>query len=234
MIAIFQKECKAYFHNPMGYVFLSIYYLFSGYFFFRYNLYGNSTDMRTLFEMLFTVTLFLVPILTMRLMSEERRNKTEQLLLMTPVSTWQILLGKFLAATMIYLLAMSILILQAALLSSISQVAWQVVMGHFIGLFLLGTTLIAVGLFISTLTENQIIAAIGGFSVGFFLMLLDSVASLITYGPLAKFVSSLSFQTHYQNFALGLFDWADVAFYISVTMLFIFFARCVFERRKAV
>lgn len=232
MRAILKRELDAYFNTPLGYVFLAVYYLFAGYFFLRYNLYGNSTDMRGLFEMLFTVTLFLIPILTMRLMSEDRRSKTDQLLLMAPVSTLEILLGKFFAAAAVYLAAMAVTLIQALVLSRLAPVEWSVVLGHFLGLFLLGCALIAVGLFISALTENQIIAAIGGFCVGFFLMLLDSLAGLIQNSVLAGFVTDLSFQTHYQNFTLGLFDLADVVFYLSVTALFVFFTLCVFEKRR--
>lgn len=232
MRPILKRELDAYFNTPLGYVFLAVYYLFAGYFFLRYNLYSNSTDMRSLFEMLFTVTLFLIPILTMRLMSEDRRAKTDQLLLMAPVSTLEILLGKLFAAMLVYLAAMAVTLIQALVLSRWAPVEWSVVLGHFLGLFLLGCALISVGLFISALTENQIIAAIGGFCVGFFLMLLDSLSGLIQNSVLAGFVTDLSFQTHYQNFTLGLFDLADVVFYLSVTALFVFFTLCVFEKRR--
>lgn len=234
MTAIFKRELDAYFNTPLGYVFLAVYDLFAGYFFFRYNLYGNSSDMRSLFEMLFTVTLFLVPVLTMRLMSEDRRAKTDQLLLMAPVSTLAILLGKLLSALVVYLCALSITLIEALILSRLAPVEWSVVLGHFLGLFLLGTALIAVGLFLSTLTENQIIAAIGGFCVGFFLMLLDSLSGLIRNSVLSGFLTDLSFQTHYKNFTLGLFSLADVVFYLSMAVLFVFFSFCVFEKRRVI
>lgn len=232
MRAILKRETNAYFDTPLGYVFLAVYYLFAGFFFFRYNLYGNSTDMRSLFTILFTVTLFLIPILTMRLMSEDRRARTDQLLMMAPVSTLSIVMGKMLAAVIVYLAALSITLVQAVVLSTFATVEWSVVIGHFLGLLLLGMALISVGLFISALTENQIIAAIGGFCVGFFLMLLDSLAGMISNSVLAGFVSDLSFQTHYQNFTLGIFDFSDVIFYLSITALFVFFTCCAFEKRR--
>lgn len=232
MIAILKRETNAYFDTPLGYVFLTVYYLFAGFFFFHYNLYGNSTDMRSLFSILFTVTLFLIPILTMRLMSEDRRTRTDQLLMMAPVSTLSIVMGKMLAAVIVYLAALCITLVQAVVLSTFAAVEWSVIIGHFLGLLLLGVALIAVGLFISALTENQIIAAIGGFCVGFFLMLLDSLAGMISNSVLAGFVSDLSFQTHYQNFTLGIFDFSDVLFYVSVSALFVFFTCCAFEKRR--
>lgn len=231
MRAILKRETNAYFDTPLGYVFLAVYYLFAGFFFFNYNLYSNSTDMRSLFSIMFTVTLFLIPILTMRLMSEDRRAHTDQLLMMAPVSTLSIVMGKMLAAVIVYLAALSITLIQAVVLSTFAAVEWSVVIGHFLGL-LLGMALISVGMFISALTENQIIAAIGGFCVGFFLMLLDSLASMISNSVLAGFVSDLSFQTHYQNFTLGIFDFSDVIFYLSITALFVFFTCCAFEKRR--
>ena len=232
MIAILKRELNAYFDTPLGYVFIAVYDLFAGYFFFSFNLYGNSTDMRNLFEMMFTVTLFLIPILTMRLMSEDRRARTDQLLLMAPVSPTGIVMGKLLAALLVYLAAMAVTLVEAFVLSRFAPMEWSVILGHFIGLFLLGAALIAVGLLISALTENQIIAAIGGFCVGFFLMLLDSLAGLIKNTVLAGFVTDLSFQTHYQNFTLGMFSLADVVFYLSMTALFVFLTVCAFEKRR--
>lgn len=234
MKAIFGRELNAYFDTPLGYVFIAVYDLLAGYFFLSYNLYGNSTDMRSLFEMLFTVTLFLIPILTMRLMSEERKAKTDQLLMMAPVSALEVVVGKFLAAAAVYLTAMSITLVQAVVLATRATVEWSVVLGHFLGLGLLGCALIALGLFISALTENQIIAAIGGFCAGFFLMLLDAISGLIKNSVLAGFVTDLSFRTHYQNFTLGVFDVADVVFYLSVTAMFLLFTVCAFEKRRLV
>ncbi|MEM1483503.1 ABC transporter permease [Oscillospiraceae bacterium PP1C4] len=232
MLAIFKRELNAYFDSPLGYVFLAVYDLFAGYFFFNYNLYGNSTDMRSLFDILFTVTLFLIPVLTMRLMSEDRKTKTDQLLFMAPVTTFSIVMGKMLAALVVYLVAMSITLVMASVMSAYAVLEWSVVLGHFIGLFLLGTALISVGLFISALTENQIIAAVGGFSVGFFLMLLDTVGAVISNSFLAGIVTDMSFQTHYQNFTLGIFDVSDVIFFLSMTALFTFFTILAFEKRR--
>ena len=208
MSAILKREMNAYFDSPLGYVFIAVYDLFAGYFFLLYNLYGNSTDMRALFEMMFTVTLFLIPVLTMRLMSEDKKARTDQLLLM------------------------AITLVQAAVLSQFAVVEWSVVLGHFIGLFLLGAALTAIGIFISALTENQVIAAIGGFCTGFFLMLLDSAAGMIANTRLAGFVTDLSFQAHYKNFTYGLFNVADIVFYASVAGLFLFLTVCAFEKRR--
>lgn len=232
MGAIFKRELDAYFQSPLGYVFVAVYYLFAGFFFFNYNLYGNTTDLRTLFDLLFTVTIFLIPILTMRLMSEERKAKTDQLLLMAPVTATEIVLGKFFAAVLVYLTAMSITLVMAGMLSLYAAPEWPVVLGHFVGLFLLGAALIAVGLLISSLTENQIIAAVGGFCVGLLLMLLDALAGALSNALLVKLVNGLSFYNRYQNFTLGVLDLSDLVFFVSLSALFLYFTVAVFESRR--
>ena len=232
MTAIFKREINAYFDTPLGYVFLAVYYLFAGYFFYNYNLYANSTDMRALFEILFTVTLFLVPILTMRLMSEDRRNKTDQLLMMAPIGTLAIVMGKLLAAAVVYLAAMLITIVEAFVLSVFAAVEWSVVFGHFIGLFLLGLALISVGMLISTLTENQIIAAIGTFIISVLLMYMDSLASVVSNEVLSTAIQWFSFNDRYSTFTQGMFSISSVIFFISVVAVFVFLTARKVESRR--
>jgi len=232
MKAIFKRELNAYFDSPLGYVFVAVYYLFAGYFFFRYNLYAGSADMRDVFSMLFTVTVFLIPILTMRLMSEDRKTKTDQLLLMAPVTAAAIVLGKFFAAAVVYLTAMAITLVSGCVLSLYAAPEWAVILGHFIGLFLVGCTLIAVGMLISAFTENQIIAAVGGFCVGFFLILLDALGSLVSNSALAALLTDMSFETRYSHFTLGTFDLSDLVFFLSMTALFLYFTILAFEKRR--
>ncbi len=232
MTAIFSRELKAYFISPFGYVFLAAYYLFSGFFFFQFNLYGNSTDMRNLFSVLFTVTLFLVPILTMRLMSEERRNKTDQLFYAAPVSSLEIVAGKFFAAAIVYFIAIFSTMIIAFVISTMAAPQWQLVYGHFIGLLLLGLALISIGLLLSAVTESQVIAAIGGFCVGFFLMLLETLAPVIENPMLRKVITQMSFKNRYISFTMGILELSDIMFFISITGLFIFLSILCFEKRR--
>jgi ABC-2 type transport system permease protein len=232
MIPVLKREFKAYFFTPLGYVFVAAYYLFSGFFFFNYNLYGNSTDMRSLFSILFTVTLFLIPILTMRLMSEDRKMKTDQILLMSPVSSAAIVTGKFFAALSVYLLAMSGVLIAALVLELVSEAEWPVIAGHFTGLFLHGGALIAIGLFISSLTENQIIAAIGAYCAGFLLMLLDSIGRIFSGNILSGGLGGMSFKVRYQPFTLGVFALDNLVFFISLWVFFIFLTAMQFEKRR--
>lgn len=232
MSAILDREIKAYFQSPLGYVFVGVMFLFTGYFFFAYNLYGNTTDMRGIFSTLFTVVLFLIPILTMRLMSEDKKLKTDQLLLTAPVSRAALVLGKYLAAVCVYLLSIMSTMVVAVVISRLAQPEWPVIFGHFIGLFLLGITLIAICLFLSSLTESQVIAAIGGFAVSFFLMLIDTLAPVISIKAVSRILESLSFQNRYTSFTLGILNAADVVFFLSIAAMFVCFTIGVLEKRR--
>ncbi|MDR1899366.1 MAG: ABC transporter permease [Treponema sp.] len=232
MTAVLKREFRAYFHTPLGYVFIGAYWLFTGFFFFNYNLYGNSSDLRLLFSMLFTVTLFLVPILTMRLLSEDRKMKTDLIFLMSPLSGAAVIAGKYLAALCVYLLAMSGVLAVSLVVELAGGAEWPVIVGHFTGLFLLGGALIAVGLFISALTENQIIAAIGGYCAGFLMMLLDGAAVIMPENPLAGVLKIMSFRTRYEYFTLGILGVDHIVYFVSVSAFFVFLAVTRFEKRR--
>jgi ABC-2 type transport system permease protein len=232
MIPVLKREFKAYFYSPLGYIFIAAYYLFTGFFFFNYNLYGGSADLRALFSVLFTVTLFLIPMLTMRLMSEDKKMKTDQILLMAPRNSASIILGKYFAALFVYVLAMSGTLVVSVVVELVSTAEWPVIAGHFTGLFLLGSGLIAIGLFISSLTENQIIAAIGGYCVGFFMMLLDNIASIFSGNILAALLKELSFRIRYQPFTLGILGLDNIIFFFSISGFFVFCTVMQFEKRR--
>ncbi|MDR2159323.1 MAG: Gldg family protein [Treponema sp.] len=235
MTAVLKREFNAYFYTPLGYVFIGAYWLFTGFFFFNYNLYGNSSDLRLLFGILFTVTLFLVPILTMRLLSEDRKMRTDMIYRMSPVSGAAVIAGKYLAALCVYLLAMSGVLAVSLVVEAVSEAEWSVIAGHFTGLFLLGAVLISVGLFISALTENQIIAAVGGYCVGFLLMLLDGVAVIMadaSNNSLAGALKVLSLRTRYEYFTLGILGIDHVVFFISLSAFFVFLTVTRFEKGR--
>jgi ABC-2 type transport system permease protein len=232
MIAIFKREFRACFWTPLAAVFIAAYFALCGFFFFNYNLYGNSADLRNLFDVLFTVTLFLVPILTMRLMSEERKLKTDQLLLMAPVTGAGIAAGKYFAACCIWLLAQTATLLAAIIVEAASELEWPLFAGHFAGLFLLGAALISIGLFISSLTENQIIAAVATYCAGFLLMLLDNIASIFSSNAAAALLRGMSFRLRYHPFTLGIFRPDCVLFFVSVSFFFVFLTAVFFERRR--
>ncbi|NLV59087.1 MAG: ABC transporter permease subunit [Clostridiales bacterium] len=232
MRAMLRRELRAYFLTPLGYVIIAVMYFFTAYYFFTYNVYGNTTDTSTLFAMLFSVAMFLVPVLTMRLLSEERRAKTEQTLLTAPISRLGIVLSKYAAALLIYLLSISGTLVMAAVLEVYSQPDWPMVIGNFIGLFLLGAALIAICLLISAFTESQVMAAVGGFGVSLFLTLMDALTYVVQSPLLRVFFVQISFNDRYHGFTLGIVDAASVCFFLSISGLFLALTVVALERRR--
>ena len=161
MFAIFKRELKAYFTSPLGYVFLAIFYAFSGLFFYIFSLSVGSTDISSVFLMMFIVLMVFVPLLTMRLLSEDKKQKTDQLILTAPVSLLSIVMGKFLAAYAIFAIGVAVMPVYGFVMSTFATVSWLPIWGNTVGLLLLGGIFVSIGLFISSLTENQMIAAIG-------------------------------------------------------------------------
>jgi ABC-2 type transport system permease protein len=151
---------------------------------------------------------------------------------MAPVNSAVIILGKYFAALFVYLLAMSGTLVVALIVEFVSSAEWPLIAGHFAGLFLLGSGLIAIGLFISSLTENQIIAAIGGYCVGFFMMLLDSIAAIFSGNILAGLLKGLSFGIRYQPFTLGILGLDNILFFFSISVFFVFCTVMQFEKRR--
>ena len=180
MKAIFRRELIAYFTSPLGYVFLSVFYIFAGIFFYFTCLNAGTADMTNVFYFLFIILILLTPILTMRILSEERKQKTDQLLLTSPVTLTGLVMGKFLAAFLVYALGVAITFVYAIVVSAFASVSWSVVIGNIIGLLLIGAAFIAIGVFLSSLTESQVISAIITYAVLLFILFIDSIANLVT------------------------------------------------------
>lgn len=232
MSAILKREFKAYFRTPLGCIFISVMYFFTAYYFFTDNLYAGTANMSSLFSKLFSVVLFLVPILTMRLLSEEKRTNTEQLLLTAPVSRLDIVLGKYFAAFLVYLMGISGTLVMSLVLTRYARPELPVILGNFIGLILLGLTILAICLFVSALTESQVIAAVMGMAVSLFLILIDSVRYVVSNDSLRTFLSYLSFTDRYNGFTIGVIDFSNVLFFLSIATLFLCLTVAVLERRR--
>jgi len=232
MTAIFRRELGSYFSSPIGYIFLAAFYVFSGFYFFVGSLLQKSADLTYVFSSLFPVVLFLIPILTMRLLSEERRHKTDQALLTAPISLTALVLGKFLSAVAVYGMALSVTLVYGVVIEALSATDWVLLFGNFIALLLLGMALISIGLFISSLTESQIIAAIGGFSVALLLLLVDAVRSVFSSPLIAGVIDAVSFYDRYSTFTVGIFDFSNVVFFFSVCVVFLFLTVRVFDKRR--
>ena len=168
----------------------------------------------------------------MRTMSEEKKNKTDQCLLTAPVSLFGIVAGKFLAALLIYVLGVAITVVYAIVVSAFSTPDWNVIVGNIVGLVLLGAAFIAVGIFCSSFTENQVVSAVTSFIVMIVLYLFSTIGNLIPVEFISKIFSRLSFWERYYGFTYGLFDLSNALFFISAVVVFLFLTVRVLEKRR--
>ena len=232
MFAIFKRELKAYFTSPLGYVFLAIFYAFSGLFFHIFSLSVGSTDISSVFLMMFIVLMVFVPLLTMRLLSEDKKQKTDQLILTAPVSLLSIVMGKFLAAYAIFAIGVAVMPVYGFVMSTFATVSWLPIWGNTVGLLLLGGIFVSIGLFISSLTENQMIAAIGGFFINLMILLMNTLKSALPNGFLQDVLSSISVYSRYSEITNGIFSLSSLIFFVSVIFIFLFLTVRVLEKRR--
>ncbi len=237
MTAIMKREFASYFTSPLGYVYLAVFYGFSGLFLWMTCLSSGSADMSNTFLWMFFIMMILIPILTMRTMADDRRQKTDQLTLTSPVSLFGIVAGKFLAAFFIFLIGAAVMMVYALFLSAMvansgNEFGWASVLGNFAGITLMGAVFISAGIFISGLTENQMIAAIGSIGANIVLCLFDVISNFVTIDWLKDIINSLSVFYKYQEFTYGIFSLKNTVFFISLIVILNFLTMRVLERRR--
>lgn len=232
MTAIYRRELSGYFNSAIAYVVLATYFFFSGLFFYSYCFKGDSTSLSYVFANMFYIIMFIIPVLTMKTFAEERRQKTDQALLTSPTSLTEIVIGKFLGALTVYALCCAIFLLYAVVISFFAQPQWSVVLCTLLGIFLLGAAMIAINIFISSLTESMVVAAVVGMAVGLAIDTMGFFVSIISVDWISWLLDRINFLNYYTNFTYGILSIADVVFYLSVTGLFLFFTVRVLEKRR--
>lgn len=251
MSAIFKRELRSYFTSPLGYIYLAIFFLFEGYAFTYLYSYG-SPSVEVIFPTLSTVIVFVTPVITMRLLSEDRRQKVDQALLTAPVTVSGIILGKFFAALAVYGIAISPTILYQIIVTMLASPNWLVFLNGLAGAVLVGAALISIGMFISSLTESPIISCILTLVAFLALLMMPNMLSLIPtevsidWAPLSwlgtAISSALSFIVNsadkigfvnlLSDFAGSVFHVVDVIYLLSVTAVFVFVSVRMVERRR--
>jgi len=188
MSAVMKKELKLYFSTPTGYIFMGFFLLISGFFYAVSNLFTASPNYTSVLGNITFIFLVVVPVLTMRLLSEEARTKTDQLLLTSPLRLTDIVLGKFLAAVTVFVITLLITCIYPIILSFYGDIAVAEIVGSYIGFFLLGCSFIAIGLFVSSLTDNQFVAAVVTFSALLLTWVIDWLETSLPTDRVAGFV----------------------------------------------
>ncbi|HBY70769.1 MAG TPA: ABC transporter [Lachnospiraceae bacterium] len=178
MLAIYKKELRSYFTSMIGYVFIAFFLVIIGIYFMIYNLMFGLANFEYCLSTVTFIFVLLVPLLTMRLMSEEKKQKTDQLLLTSPLSARSIILGKFFAVFTIFAIVMAIICMYPLIMSLYGSIPYASAYGSILGFTLLGGAYLAMGLFISSLTESQMVAAVISFAVFLFTALMEGFANI--------------------------------------------------------
>ena len=233
ILAITHKELKSYFASPIAYVVIGLYALVFGYYFYAavrfferqsIQMAGlgagtpavniNEQLIRPVFQYSMVVFLIVLPMITMRTYSEEKRTGTMELLLTSPVTDFQIIMGKFLGAMGLYAAMLGVTVIHMALLFWVSQPEWMPILTSYIGLLLMGGCFMAVGLLISSLTKNQIVAVVATFAVFMMFWMINWIAQFM--GPTSQAVLNyLSITSHLEDFMGGVIDTKHVVYYLS-------------------
>ena len=232
MNAIFRREFRAYFYSPIAYVFMGVVLFLFGTYYWQVVMISSSYYLGQVYGAMFTWLMLFLPALTMRSLSEDRKNKTDQALITAPVSVTGIVWGKFLAAFCIYLITMAITLIPAVVIGMFSEPSWALVFGNFVASLLYGSAILAIGIFVSSLTESQIVAPIGTIGISIFVMLVDSLGSLIQSEWFQQVVTWISFQSRYSPFTNGIFNISSVVFFLSVIAVFNFITARRLESRR--
>ncbi len=233
MGAIFKREMKAYFTSPIAYIFIAVFYVYTGTYYVQANIAGATTDMTYVFAGVFTLMMIMLPLLTMRLMSEEQKQKTDQCLLTAPVNLAEIVMGKFFAALCVFLCGMAIYIPYIIVLYKLAgSIAWATVLGNMLALLLLGACFISIGMFVSSLTENQIVAAIASFIIIMVFYMIDVFAQNVSVKWLSTVMASLGFYNRYIEFTNGIINITSIVFFLSAIFIANFLTVRVLEKRR--
>lgn len=226
---IFKKELRSYFASLIAYIILAVFLFISGYYFYtdlaRFVIWGGASVQEGLWQYLFhdirLVLLLTIPLLTMRLFAEEKKLGTIELLLTYPFRDLEILLGKFLACLVVFSLMLGFTILYPLLLAIVYQVEVGPLAASYLGMFLLGSAFISCGIMVSSLTENQIIAALVTAGIIVIFWFIDWNEAAMSPG-LAEVLHHFSFFEHFYNFARGVIDTKDVIYFLLFIFFFLF------------
>lgn len=230
---LFKKELMSYFNSPIAYIFIGTFLVVSNWLFFNSFFLIGQANVRPFFDLLPWMFLFLAPALTMRLWAEEKKSGTIEFLLTLPVTDWQVVLAKFFGGLVFMFIALILTVTLPISVSGIGSMDWGPVIGGYISAILLGGAYLSLGLFISSLTKNQIIAFVLGLVACFGMFIIGADFALIGAPkflvPAMKF---FGFGNHFYSVAKGVVDSRDIIYYLSFIFLFLWFNTKVIQSRE--
>ena len=238
MTAVYLRELRSYFITPIGYIYAAMFLAVSGLLFGYTTLLpetsttDGSTQLALYFLFMMGVFCILIPLLTMKLFADDRRLKTEQLLLTSPVSLFGMVMGKYLAALTVFAATLAVNSFNFFLLYRYGTPNGAVIAANVLGVFFLGAAFIAVGVFLSSVTENQLIAAVSSIAVIGILILLSFLADEIPVVWVRTVIDWFSVMIRYAPFNNGLLDISAIIYYVSFAAVFLFLTVRVYEKRR--
>jgi len=230
-ITIFRREMRSYFNSPVAYIVITLFLLVSGYFFSSTLFLNNSADLRSLFGIAGFILMLFTPAVTMRLLAEERRAGTIEILVTLPVKDEEIVVGKFLAGFALTAISIVLTFIAYLTIASLGNADFGAALGGYLGLILMSGVYVAIGLFTSSLSPNQIIAFIVGFVIIFAFFMLDKILPFLP-DALTSFFEYLSIDYHYGNISRGVIDSRDLIYYFSMIFFFLYLAVKMTHLRK--
>ncbi len=233
MLAIYKRELRSYFISPIGYIFIAVFLCVSGIVFSMCTLSkGADSSVGTYFIILMCLFIIVLPLLTMKLFADERKMRTEPLLLSSPVSLAGMVVAKFLAAYTVFAATFLFSCFDFIALYEYGTPNTAILLGNSLGILLVGGACIAIGVFVSSLTENQLVAALLTMGIIVFFMLTSSLNAYIDSYAVRAILSWVSLLERFYRFTYGIFDFNAVLYYISVSFVFLFLTVRIYEKRR--
>ena len=234
MLAIYKREMLSYFTSPIGYVFIAVFLALNAFIFSICTLMaGEGSSVGSYFMFVMFIFIVLVPLLTMESFSVERKMRTEQLVLTSPVSLMGMVFAKFLAAfTMFGGTFLGGNLINFATLYMYGEPNTAVLISSSIGILLIGAAFIAIGLFVSAMTENQLVAAVGTMGILIFLLLIGFLTPYIDSYVVRTVLNWISIYSRFGNFSYGILDPATFVYYFSICFVFMFITVRIYEKRR--
>ena len=232
MLAIYKRDLRAYFSSPLGYVFIAAFLIVTNLVFLLTNLLTGRNAIGTVYTVILYILMVIVPILTMRTFSEDYKQRTDQLLLTSPVKASGIVMGKFLAAYTVYVIALVFTVIYVLIVAAVGDVNMASIFGNYIALLGVATVYIAIGCFISSLTENQLVSAIATLGVFAAVFILDMAYDLVNVDWIKTILYWVSIFRRYNTFYMGVFSVADFFYYLSIAAVFVFLTVRVLEKKR--
>ncbi|MCX7918408.1 MAG: ABC transporter permease subunit [bacterium] len=228
---IAQREIKSYFSSPIAYVLIAAFLLVSGFFYVVIINFTRTAELGLLFHNIAIMLLLLSPVITMRLIAEERRTGTIELLLTAPITETEAVVGKYFGAVCVYLLMLILTLHFPLFLIAFGNPDKGPIISGYLGLFLMGSSFLAIGILASSFARNQIVAAVFGFSLLLLLWLFSAIAQQFS-GPVGSVIQYLSIYEHFNNFIRGIIDTQDIIYFLSFIIIALFLAVRVMHNKK--